>query len=214
MAFIGAMATLLMTLAGCSYGPARISVELENALAQPNSHTFAVAVSYGRVQDPTGLAAFPDGGSLKILERKARVYIVDTDSASIKLAADIEQVEGISRPTSVWIRGWQNGAAYFSISGYNGHSASGDDIRNMLRAYYRINPDSSVERIPSLPSNLGSTTQTGLARTPPFLLLSKGHNAIDIGIDERPNRSRPMARFWLDEKSGEPHFQINANGKP
>lgn len=197
---------LLLALVSCTYGSARLDVVIENALGKPDSHTLAVAVNYRRVQDPTGLSAFPDGGSLVELEHRARVYLIDVDTQSIKLVADIGEVKEIPRPTGVWIQGWRNGAIYFSIRGYGVKSRSGDNVANIRRVNYRVYEGQAPEQMGDFPVDLVSANNSGPLGKPPFLRLSKGHNEIDIGIDERPDRSNVTYRLTIDELSGEPRL--------
>ena len=200
-------------IAGCSYSDERVHVNIENALARPDSHVFAVAVHYMRVQHPTGfLNTFPDGGTWRVLKRKARIYIVDADSQAITLAAEIDEFGGIPKPKQVWIQGWQGSDVYFSLLGYGGDVRAGDHPSDKQRLNYRVSAQGQIHRIDSLPKNLTSARNSGPMGEPPFLRLSKGHNVVHVGVNGAPYREERTARFWLDEKTGEPHFS-SANKK-
>lgn len=203
------LAISFTALVGCSYGVERNYVEIDNALARPNSYMLAVAVDYSRVQDPTGfLNTFPNGGNLRVLERKARIYIVDVDSGIIMLVAEIDDFAGIPQPKQVWVEGWRDSTLYFSIIGYGGDAHSGDDLSDERRLAYRVDADGSLQPIDGLPTDFASTQTSGPLGRPPFLKLSKGHRDIDIWIHGRPEKTGPHARFVLDDETGEPRLVV------
>lgn len=203
------ISALSTNIAGCSYSDDRTHVELNNALARPGSHVFAVAVTYMRVQHPTGfLSTFPDGGTWRVLKRKARIYIIDLKSETVTLAAEIDGFGGIPKPKHASIRGWQDRSVYFSLFGYGDNNRGSDHISDKRYLYYRIDAKGEIHRVDQLPNDLISVRNSGPLGDPPFLRLSKGHNEVKVGIDAFPSLAEYMARFWLDEETGEPHLQV------
>lgn len=195
-------------LAGCTYGPVHTTVELGNAVAQPESHTFAMASIWKRVRDPEGfLATFPDGGKQKIVELEAHVYVIDVAHRHVVRAAQIPGFAGIPQPKSVHIEGWHGGYVYFRLFGYGGSNWQGDDMSDPRRLFFRVSPGGEVDRVEQLPARLESAAQSGPTGDPPFLRLSRGHAEIEIGIDGRPGSSTHQARVVIDPETGEPKFE-------
>ena len=199
----------LLILTSCTYSEERLRVSIDNAVANPNSHVFAVAVNHKRVQEPSGLInTFPNGGVLRIIEQKARIYIADAHLRTINLAAEIDNFGGIPNPTQVWVKGWLDGSVYFSLIGYEGDSWSGIDARDVVKVHYRVNGEGTLEQIDDLPGELVSARNSGPLGQPPFLRMSTGHTSIEVGIDGHPRNSARTARLWLDEATGQPAFSF------
>ncbi len=201
------MLTATLLLASCSYGAARTHVEIHNAAAEPGTHRFAVAVEYRLVRDPTGfLSTFPNGGVPRVLEREARVYMVDIDDEMIVLAAQLADFADIPHPKRVGIRGWENGSVYVTLFGYGGGDWTGDDMSDERRLNYRIAPNGEVEEVGLVPDDLAVEQQTGPLPEPPFLRLSPGYRDINIGVDGRPRDAERRAKFILNPETGEPRL--------
>ena len=65
-----------MLLTACTYGPPRISMSIENIRAQPGAHIVAVSVKYQQFRKPTGINTFPNGGVPRVLDEKAKIYLL------------------------------------------------------------------------------------------------------------------------------------------
>lgn len=193
-------------LAGCSYGPPRNTVDAVHAVAKPDSHMMAIGASIRRQRDPQSFfATFPDGGAPQILAREARIYLVDIDSRSIRQIARFPDFEGIPQPKVAAPVGWQGDELYLRLFGYGGSEWTGDDMSDERRLHFRVSRSGAVERIDQLPTALETAPQTGPTREPPFLRISQGHLALDVGIDARPGEGETV-RMAFDEETGEPAF--------
>lgn len=130
---MGTCSSITLVLASafmsCTYGPSKISVEISNLVARPNSHVFAIGSIWKRERDPQGfLATFPDGGKKKVLELEARVYVVDVGTREITSIVQIREFPDIPRLKSVHIEGWKGEHLYVRLFGYDGSDWRGDDI--------------------------------------------------------------------------------------
>lgn len=199
----------LAALVGCSYSDVRTDARIDNALARAGTHSFAVAVNFRRVREPTGvLNTFPNGGVPKVLEHEARVYLVDVGRQTVTLAARIVDFADIPQPKSVRVEGWRDDALYFSLFGYGGDARRGDDLSDPRSLIYAVDSSGQLRRVDALPDDLVQERASGPLGKPPFLRLSKGYGSIDIGIDSRPRVSADAARFVLDADSGQPRLVI------
>ena len=207
VAALGVAFAAMAGLTGCTYGPIHTAVEIGNAVARPGSHVFAMASKWQRKRDPEGFpATFPDGGMPKEIELEARVYVVDVDRRVVVRAAQIPGFAGIPQPKSVHIEGWHGGDLYFRLFGYGGSRWRGDDLSDPRRLFFRVSAGGNVDRVDHLPARLEREADSGPTGDPPFLRLSRGYAAIDIGIDGRPGSSTNKARIVIDPETGEPKF--------
>lgn len=199
----------ILVLAACSYGPERTALSLGNVVAKPQSHQLAVAVEYWRVKEPTGfLSTFPDGGTRKVIDREARVYLCDLDRGTTELVAAIPDFGGIPHPKSVWIAGWQGDALYFSLFGYGKDRTGGDDLSDERRLFFRVHADGRVSEIGGLPAGLKSARNSGPVGSPPFLRWSAGHLDVEIAIDARVSEATRVARLTFVPETGEPRLSM------
>jgi len=197
--------SFLLLIVGCTYGPERTVLSIDNAVAKPHSHEFAIAVGYKRLQDSKGaINTFPNGGIPKILYREARIYIVNIDEESVLLVAQVPDYGGIPQPKAVWIDGWSNGKVYFSLRGYGGDQRHGDDLSDKRIIRYSVSQSGELVHLKKYPFRLDKGKNTGPIDDPPFLRLSKGHLSIDIGIDNDLSKAKRKARISLDPETGTP----------
>ena len=83
-------------IAGCSYEPEEVHINLENMSAKPQSHIMAFAVDYAIMRWPNGaINTFPNGGKPQVIRNDARIYVVDIDLRKITLAAEIIDYDGL-----------------------------------------------------------------------------------------------------------------------
>src|SRR4051794_13626080 len=65
---------------GCRYGPEQKDLHFENAILEPTSGRIYFSARLQRYQPPTGLNAFPDGGTNRFLTDKFFVGYFERDS--------------------------------------------------------------------------------------------------------------------------------------
>lgn len=201
--------SVLLLLAACGYGPERTALSLGNVVAKPHSHTFAVSLEYARVKDPTGIVnTFPNGGTLQVIYREARVYRGDLDRGTVELVATIPDFAGIPQPKEVFIQGWQADTLYFSLFGYGGDAWTGDDLSDERRLFYRVTADGRMDAVDHLPADLERGRNSGPLDPPPFLRWSKGHLDVEIAMDARVSETTGLARLTFEPESGEPRLSM------
>lgn len=201
---------ILFLSAGCTYGPERMILSLENAEAKPNSHELAIAIGYKVVKDATGIInTFPNGGVPKTLYREARIYKVNVDKKTVVLVAQIPNYEGIPPyENSVQINGWSNGKVYFSLIGYGGNQKYGTDKSDEHIKKYAVSDSGGLVKMKNHPHGLERNKNTGPIGTPPFLRLSNGHLSIDIGVDDYLSKAIRKAKISFDPETGKPYFAL------
>ncbi len=197
----------ILFTAGCTYGPERSVISIGNAVAKPYSHELAVAVDYSRVQDPTGINTFPNGGVQKVTSLEARIYLVDIDKKSVQLAASVPDYPGIPNPSGVWIDGWNSDTLYFSLRGYGGDRWNGGDLSDYRRNNYRILPAGKAEEIDVLPDQLEQQKNSGPIDETPSLRLAKRHLEIEIAVDRIFSEAEQTSIITFDPETGKPSLK-------
>lgn len=172
---------LLLPLSGCTYGPPHHYAKLENAAGRINTHTIAVALSCQRLREPTGLSTFPDGGSPRILEQAALIYVCDVDQPSTKLLARIVAPRGMEGAFEPWILGWVRDDIFVGLTGYR-HSSLRGSVGPLIKQTYRVGLDGTCQTVEGPPDSLKQTPNLGIPMKGEtnFMRLSKG--AFDIGV--------------------------------
>jgi hypothetical protein len=177
---------LMFVLTGCTYGPVHTAVELGNSVARPGTHVFAMATIWKRERNPESfLATFPDGGKKIVVEREARIYVIDVARRHIVRVAQVPDFAGIPKPKSVHIEGWHGDHLYIRLFGYGGSDWHGDDMSDPRRLYFRVSPSGDLDAVAQLPAQLESSAQSG----------PHHHRPRDWRTDVRPS---PIGRSsWL-----------------
>lgn len=188
----------LVFIAGCTYGPAEERARIENVAAQPDSYRFAAAVRYERFQPPTGLHTFPNGGTLRFLERTAVVYLVDISTDEIVRLAHIEAPEQLRTSFRVHVTGWQGERVFVSLAGCPGPECYGDLVRVH---HFELSPGAAPRRIASRPRELARPPGM-LARAPGeavYMRLSTNSRTIRVRMED----GAPFRQRYKVEDSGE-----------
>jgi hypothetical protein len=154
---------------------------LENAAGRINTHTLAVALRCQRLREPTGFSKFPDGGSPRILEQAALIYVCDVDAPSTKLLARIVAPREMESAFEPWILGWVGDDILVGLTGYR-YSILHGSVGPLNKRTYRIGLDGTWRTVESLPDSLNQTPNLGIPMEGErnFMRLSKG--AFNIGV--------------------------------
>jgi len=107
-------------LGGCTYGPPIEQSTITNVAVRPGTTTAAVMVRYQRLQRPTGLAAFPDGGAPRMLEQRAELYVIDLEGGRVLAHSGRAAPSERRLSFEPWVLGWDEGRIVVQMSGCPG----------------------------------------------------------------------------------------------
>jgi len=105
-----AVGVLSAVASACTYGPASPMVRVANHVARPGTDSIAIAVVAATHRQPTGLAAFPDGGAPRV-EREQGIFYLCVPHA-VAPAPLLRRIAIVPRPDSLrtgftpWISDW------------------------------------------------------------------------------------------------------------
>ena len=142
-------ATLLTT--ACTYGPAQRRTWIDGALARPETRVFAAIIRSEVRRDPTGLAAFPDGGRAKTSEQSVTVYLADADAQTVRRIARLPAPSEVRTAFGTTMLGWQGTTLYLVLTGCPGSECYGSLTRRLA---YRVEENGTTERAQRVPTNL------------------------------------------------------------
>lgn len=150
-----------------------------------NTHVLAVALNWTRYRDPTGLSAFPDGGSPRVLVEEARFFVCDADSHTARLVARIPKSRDMESGFSGWIAGWGPDCFYATVSGRR-YSWRHGAVGPVNRRFYRVGLDGAISRLDRVPDGVQRQPETGikLAGETTFLRASANSTRIDLRLAE------------------------------
>jgi hypothetical protein len=191
---------LCVALAGCTYSAPRWQHQIESGIPLPGSALAAIAVKSESLRWPEGfIAQFPDGGSAKVVERRASIYIVDTETSSQRLIGTIRPAPEIRTGFGVRLLGWSTDGSecYVEVFGHSGVTSDTPVARQVYR--------------------LGATGQTGPREipSPPDTMVSPRNGefdtkrrlhiwATDVSVQTWTPEGAPTALlFTLDPVSGQ-----------
>jgi hypothetical protein len=144
--------TLYVVFAGCSYSAPRWQHQIESGIPLPGSALAAIAVKSEALRWPEGrIAQFPDGGSAKVVGRRASIYIVDIETRSQRLIGTILPAPEIRSGFGVRILGWspEGSECYVELFGHSGVTSDTPVVRQIYRvsATNQVGP-SGIESLP------------------------------------------------------------------
>jgi hypothetical protein len=196
-------ATALLVGGGCAYGPPIWRHRLENAMAEPGGHRFALAVVSTESRRPEGfLATFPDGGAPRVLRERARLWLCDADGGHVTRLAIIERPASFRSEFHLWVVGWEarmdTSAVYVQMSGRTGATSDTPFYRWLFR--FEVAPDTgSASAVIFLPNEAARPRGPGPLRGGRELQVSLGADTISVRTDAAP-AFRP--RFRVDGATG------------
>jgi hypothetical protein len=157
----GVVAALVAMPGACTYAPPQPTVRVANHVYRAGTDSVALAVYAAQLRQPTGLAAFPDGGSPRVDREQAIFYLcVASPNASTK--AVLTRVTVVPRPDSLrsgftpWLSAWDGpGQLVASLRGYTTRETRADALRTV---WLRISLTGRVETLAAGPPVLGPAT--------------------------------------------------------
>jgi hypothetical protein len=176
--------------------------QVMNAMPEPHERHFALVVLSTQSRDPRGVAAWPDGGSPRILSQTAKLWICDPEGGRARLMARIPCPKQVLSEYSAWIVGWDSIGDYPSIYvDVRGRAGTTTDT-NLLRWILKVEVDPDTSRaiaVPFVPSTAAPVPAIGPLRGGRELQVSAG-DTIRVRSDLDPEW-RP--RFRIDAATGE-----------
>lgn len=108
----------LLALAACTYGPVEERSRTVQVVRLGDSYEALAVVQHDTFRQPTGLSAFPDGGSARVLRRRALVYRVDARTRKIEVAHVLQAPDSLWESFGAWVAGLEgDSVAYLRLTG-------------------------------------------------------------------------------------------------
>lgn len=190
--------TVLAFVSACTYGPQEELAQIENVAVRPDSFQFAVAVRYVRFQPATGIAAFPNGGTPKYLEKTAIVHLVDVSKDKIVELARIEAPDQLKRGFSAWMTGWKEDSVFLQLSGCSEPECYGDLLRFH---HFALSLNAEPKEIGTRPEDIDripGTLARGAGETV-YMRVSADSKVISVRTDDL----EPFIERYMIKSSGE-----------
>ena len=120
MKILGVVAVTLAPLVSCTYGPSTRQAMITNVALRPGTTDFVAAVHVRIFRPPTGLAAFPDGGTPKTLQEYGLFYLCDSQGRTARLLGRLDRPSEFISGSEPWAIGWQADTLYVKFTGQTG----------------------------------------------------------------------------------------------
>jgi hypothetical protein len=122
---VKAMTTIVAAvMAACTYGPMMFRATVTGHTMNAATSVFAVTVRYEEYRDPTGIAAFPDGGSARIVAEGVAYYACDTARAMVRRIAALARPKRYRGSFNPGVGPWVGDSLWLSLRGYTSPSPS------------------------------------------------------------------------------------------
>jgi len=170
-------------------------------MPQPHDRNFAVVVMSTQSREPRGLAAWPDGGSSRIVSQMAKLWICDTEKGTVRLMSRISRPKPIQSEYSAWIVGWDSTgdypSIYLDVRGRAGTTSDTDVLRWILKV--EVDPDTSrAVAVSFVPGSAAPLPAIGPLSGGRELQVSAG-DTIRVRTDAEPEW---RARYRIDPATG------------
>ena len=118
-----------------------------------DSYQALVVTQYERFRSPTGLTAFPDGGRARVLERQARLYLVDASQRSVSVLTSQAAPDSVWESFSLSVRGLEGDTiAYVQLTGC---PKNGECFPGLLRSLtLRVSMAGQVQAVREIPADV------------------------------------------------------------
>lgn len=104
---------------------------MKNVALKPDGSLAAVVVRYERSRPATGLSAFPDGGTSRVLLQRVDFYVVSVDKRAFLYRSELTPHPDQRVSFEPSVLGWAGDAVYLQIQGCPG--TPGDECYGPLR---------------------------------------------------------------------------------
>lgn len=102
----------------CTYGFPENRADVVQIVRLGDSYRALAIVRHDAYRRPTGLSAFPDGGTWRYLERDAVEYLLDADARTLRMLARQEAPNSLWESFDVHVVGLEgDSAAYLALTG-------------------------------------------------------------------------------------------------
>lgn len=147
---ISLLVYLLVT--ACTYGPEEERATISQIVRVGDSYRALIVIQYERFQQATGLTAFPDGGKARVLERRARVYLIDASQFSASMLTEQAAPDSLWESFSMSVRGLvEDTVSYLYLTGCPRRGECHPELRNS--ANLRLSMDGNVEVVAEIPGD-------------------------------------------------------------
>jgi len=183
----------------CTYGPEEERVVLGQMIGVGDSYKALIVTHYERFRPPTGLAAFPDGGTARVLERRARLYLVDASERTASILTEQAAPDSLWESFSLSVRGLVGDTvSYVTLTGCPRNGECYPELRNSLAL--RVSMSGDVQAVPDVPTN---------ARLPGVMLARREGEERYVRFSS--DRETVTVRFEEDAEYG-PLLQVGPDG--
>jgi hypothetical protein len=176
---------------GCTYGPAKDLVTVQNVALRSDGRVLAAIVKYERYRPASGLAAFPDGGVPRLLEQRADLYIFDLETRYMLFQGSIPAPLDRRVSFSPWLIGWANDRVYLKITGCSGSPGSECYGPLLGTSIFTLSQDGTIEAS-TAPASI--TLQSSVINATNFVSVGTESYGVSVRYKRGATRS-PVLRF-------------------
>lgn len=108
---------LVLLASACTYGPPEDRATVQNVAIKPDASRVALIVKFERFRNATGLAAFPDGGTPKMLAQRADIYVVSLPDRQVLSKYTLNAPESHRISFNPWLMGWDGEILVVQVTG-------------------------------------------------------------------------------------------------
>ena len=164
-----------------------------------DSYQALIVTHYERFRRPTGVAAFPDGGKSRVLERRARLYLVNASERTVSMLTEQVAPDNLWESFSLSVRGLVGDTvSYVTLTGCPRNGECHPELRNSHRL--RVSMSGEVQVVADVPAN---------ARLPGVVLARRQGEEHYVRFSS--DQETVTARFEEDA-AYEPLLQVGADG--
>ena len=143
-----------MLMSACTYGPEEMRSTIGQIVRIADSPEALVVVAFERFRPPVGLSAFPDGGKARVLERWARLYLIDASQRTAVLLTEQAPADSLWESFSLSLRGLEgDSAAYVQMTGCPRRGQCYPGVSRSVGL--RITRRGQVTSVPETPTGVG-----------------------------------------------------------